>query len=250
MSHDNAQGTTPQDEAGVARRKFILGTAAATAGMWAAPSILSVDRAFAQVGSPGPDPDPDPGGCMTSARALTVTAAGLVNVNVGPFSSCQDGTGGDEFASATVTNGTSTLVSAEALDTDCRQAPTCRATASVATLRIDLTSLGIPLVLTADVITATAECTGGPTTLSSSIAELTLTANSVPLFVGADVSADPNTTVVNIDTAVLDLKVILNEQVGDTVNAIHITASVPNLLDPTRPQTVDIIVASATASCT
>ena len=40
------------DERGIDRRKFLLRTTAVTAGAWAAPSILTIDRAFGAPGSP------------------------------------------------------------------------------------------------------------------------------------------------------------------------------------------------------
>lgn len=249
MSHDDVQLPAAPDEPGVDRRKFLIGTAAASAGMWAAPSILSVDRAFAQVGTDQPPPDPED--CNTSAFALEVMANGPLLGVAELLSSCNNSTGGAPFADASVTRNGTTLVSATVLDTECSQSPRCRAFASVAMLRIDLTSLGIPLELTADLITATAECTSGTTTRSSTIANLTLTANSVPLFAGVAVNSLPNNELVNIAIpGGLALLVILNEQPGsDTVNAIRISATVPVLLSD-EVQTVDITIASATASCT
>lgn len=72
---DQQPDTTSHDtaEQGLDRRKFLLRTTAITAGAWAAPSILTIDKAFGQEkGSPGC--------CPKSSDAAT--AKGLVVVGL------------------------------------------------------------------------------------------------------------------------------------------------------------------------
>jgi hypothetical protein len=237
VSHDDVQLPAAQDEPGVDRRKFLIGTAAAGAGMWAAPSILSVDRAFAQTA--GTD---QPGGgtadCDTSAFDITVRASGRVNLSVGPFSSCSSTGGGPAVDIDT------TVVTATALDTQCTQDP-CRAFAQIASASIDLDTLGILLRIEATALTAEAKCSDGDTELDSSIAALRLTSGDISSDV--DVETTANSTVF-VTVGTVDVTVVFNQQTDDTVNAVRVTASVTNLLGET--QSVDVIVASATATCT
>jgi hypothetical protein len=135
------------------------------------------------------------------------------------------------------------VVTAQALVAECTQDP-CEATATIAAAKVDLNPLGIPLVVTATLIEAMASCSDGDTTLASSIAKLTVKVRGETVRVNVGTGA--NFVVIDETVAGVSVRIVLNEQVGDTVNAIRITASAPVL---TATQTADVIIASATASC-
>jgi hypothetical protein len=171
---------------------------------------------------------------MTSAFDITVRGSGLVGAAIGPFSSCSSTGGGSAVDIDT------TVVTATALKTECTQTP-CRAFAQIASASIDLRTLGIPLTVEATLLTAEAECSDGPTDLNSSIATLTLTSGASTTNV--TVQSAPNSTV-NVTVGTVAVTVVFNEQTGDTVNAVRVTASVAGVED------IEVIIASATASCT
>lgn len=66
-------GTSSTEATGMDRRKFLLRTTAITAGAWAAPSILTIDRAFGAPGSPDPCTD-----CGPNTETDGATVKGLV----------------------------------------------------------------------------------------------------------------------------------------------------------------------------
>lgn len=227
MTEDEVQEPAQAQE-GLGRRKFLIGTAAVGAGAWAAPSILAVDRALGQ----------EPGSplCDTRAFDILVTAKGAVTGHAGPVRECNDG-GGGSFAGGTAQiPGTSAPEgSVQVLTVSCSQDP-CRAFVEIASATVDLNPLGLPVVISATTITSEATCSGGTTTRSSSIA--TLTVNGTSRTVGTS----PNFLAVDEEIAGVHVKIVLNEQVGDTVNAIHIAAG-------DEIQSADVVIGSATASC-
>lgn len=218
-------------QTGLARRRFLAGGAVAV-GAWAAPSILVVRPARAAVGSP------QPGTCQTTALDVLATFSGPVAGTAGPARACQD-SGGGSLVDLTLTapGGSTPVVTIRTLSAACSQTP-CRARAEIASVSLFLTAVGIPATITATALESEAECTGGSTSRSSSIATVTVNGTDVAVATG------PNTTVFDQTIGTATVKIVANEQQGNTVNALRISAH-----DTSTGQSVDVIVASATASC-
>lgn len=234
--------TITQHETDLDRRRFLAG-AALTAGVWVAPSVLTVDRAFGTPGSPM---------CVNSAYDFTVVTTGPVSSTTGPVSSCSQ-SGTDTLTAFSITVPTfGTLGGGSGFTAECSDTTGCAASAEIAELAVDLTTLaGMPVTLNATTIRADASCAGGTSTRTVTIVngQLTVGATTIPL----DASPGPNTVVFDSTAAMgpVQLLVVLNEQTGaGTVNAIHISLTVTDPLTPSiPPQTVDIVIASATATC-
>lgn len=206
---------------GVDRRKFLIGTTAATAGVWAAPSILTMDRAFAAH-------SPNHVECVCGPATETegrialgsVTVAGTaIPVAVGCLNDDNTGVGPVTLPG---TLGTVNAVSADC--TDCG--------ADVETANAQLLLGSTPVV--AQALFANAECCNGQTTGRSKVVGLQIgSANVIN-------STSPQTI-----TTVPGFTIFLNQvEGGDRFNAVHIVGSAPGSL-----VVVDLRLGSARATC-
>jgi hypothetical protein len=221
----------------VDRRRFLVTGAVTTAAVWAAPSITTLDSAFA-AGSPAP--------CNAQAYDVLVTATGPAHGVVGPIRSCPTGTSGSLANAGLTVPGTSgEVVHASAFTATCGGSPCC-GHAQIAGLRVDSTPLTMTpvFVLTADVVTADACCPGPSRTASILNGVLTLGGTPIPI----PVSPAPNTQVIPggpVTLGTLTISLIANEQTGtSTVNALHLSAS-----DSSSHQTLDVVIAHAAVTC-
>lgn len=222
MDERTTSSNDADTQRGVDRRKFLIGTTAVTAGAWAAPSILTMDRAFAEhAGSPNRPCACGPGTTTEGRLALgSVTVAGVaVPVSVG--CSNDDNTG---VGPVLLPGGLGTVNAVSADCTDC--------SAEVETANVQLLLGTTPVV--AQALFANAACCHGHTTGGSKVVGLQVGNNTVIN------STAPETIVVPGFG-----EIRLNEQEGaDTFNAIHIVGSAPGSL-----VVVDLRLASARATC-
>jgi hypothetical protein len=217
------------------RRRFLLTGAVTTATVWAAPSITTLDKAFA-AGSPAP--------CAAQAYDILVTATGPAHGVVGPIRSCPTGTSGSLANTGVTIPGTSGEIAHAALFTaTCGGSPCC-GHAQISNLRVDSSPITMtPLVvLTANTITADSCCPGPNRT--ASIANGLITIGGQPFSI--PVSTPPNTQVLPITQfGTLHITLISNEQTaGGVVNALHLSAQ-----DSLSGQTLDVIIAHAAVTC-
>lgn len=208
--------------ASIDRRKFLAGTTAVTAAVWAAPSIVTIDRAFGADGSPT---------CTTSAYDMRGRFSGTVNGVLNPASSCADN-GSEALADITsIAVGGTTIGSGRLLFADCDTGACC---ASAGVTDLVLTIPGLPVIGVA-LLNAEACCSNHTTTRSATLTGVTIGGSALP-------NPGPNTTI-SLGTFG---SLILNEQSAvdeDTVNAFHLLANVPGV------QAVDLVIGSATADC-
>lgn len=221
----------------VDRRRFLVTGAVTTAAIWAAPSITTMDAAFA-AGSPAP--------CNAQAYDLLVTATGPVTGVVGPIRSCPTGTSGSlADAGLTIPGTTGEIAHARLFTATCGGTPCC-GHAQIAGLRVDSTPLTMTpvIVITSDTLTADA-CCPGPTR-TASIENGVITLGGTPILI--PVAPPPNTQVIPLPLqhlGSLTVSLIANEQTGTgTVNALHLSAS-----DSGSGQTLDVIISHAAVTC-
>lgn len=158
--------TTGKDasEQGLDRRKFLLRTTAITAGAWAAPSILTIDKAFGADGSPEPPCCPKTSDAAT-AKGLVVVGLTDTAIPIRANACLND----DDLGVGPVTlpGGLGTI---EAADAQC----TCGA--KVSTADVQLTVGGQPI--TAQALQSSASCgcdgkdTGGSTVYNVQVGQL------------------------------------------------------------------------------
>ncbi|MGH9243687.1 MAG: choice-of-anchor P family protein [Acidimicrobiales bacterium] len=201
------------------RRSFIRRSAIAGGAAWAAPAVVSLSSAGAQVGTPRPCP------CTADAFGLRVVIPPLGIDETFGVGGCVADTG------VVGVPGTAT-VSAQVVCGDATTGDVCTGAASIADLGVVVGPELLPtLTVDATIIesSASAACDPCSTTGSSSIASLTVNGIAVDV-----------TGACNLD--VLDLGLVfVNEQTctGDTleVNAIHILV----------PDIVEVVVAHSEA---
>ena len=176
------------------RREFIKRTAVAGTVVWAAPAIFTVSSASAA--SPTPIPCPN---CDSSAYGLATfgTVAGLP-LNLGPIGATSDAENCLLNLNAGVI--TSSDVCGRTADTDKH----CRASASVSGLGIVVPGVNVQAGVTRSRATWACDCSA-----REGIADiLGLTVNGNPVNIGTA----PNTTLVVINTALIDVIVTANRQ--------------------------------------
>lgn len=219
------------------RRRFLLTGAVTTATAWAAPSITTLDKAFA-AGSPAP--------CGASAYDILVTASGPAHGAVGPIRSCPTGTSGSLANGGLTIPGTGGEIAHASLFTaTCGGSPCC-GHAQISNLRVDSTPVTMTpvIVITANTVTADA-CCPGPSR-SASIANGVITLGGTPIAI--PVAPAPNTEVIPValqHIGTLTVSLIANEQTaGGVVNALHLRAS-----DSGSGQALDVVIAHAAVTC-
>lgn len=220
------------------RRRFLLTGAVTTATVWAAPSITTLDAAFAQT-SPAP--------CAAEAFDVLVTATGPATGVVGPVRSCPTGLSGSAGEAGLTIPGTSgEILHASAFTATCGGDPCC-AHSQVSFLNVDSSPLTMTPVftLTANTVTADSCCPGPTRTASIEQGVITIAGSPIPI----PVAPPPNTQVIPGGPATigsLTISLIANEQPAGTgtVNALHLVAS-----DSSTGQTLDVIVAHASVTC-
>ena len=228
MSEQQPTDTTSSTgSSGMDRRRFLLRTTAVTAGAWAAPSILTIDRAF---GATGGSPEPCVNcGPNTSTDAATVKGF-AIPLGMAPILVRQNACLNDDSPSIEVPLPLS-LGTVQAGAVTCGE---CEADVNVVSATIG------PIVTRELQATSTCSCTGGPTG-SSEVAFLQI---------GDDVLVNLNTTetvTFPIPAAFGSGFVTLNE-VGTGAdagefNAVHIVYT-----DLTG-NVIDLKLASAKATC-
>lgn len=229
---------TTQEQVGLDRRRFLAGAAVA-AGAWAAPTVLTLDRANAAIVGTAM--------CVDSAHVLKLVLSGTVNQTIGPISECVQ-SGDKNVATLSLPPGSLTpLVTATVGATSCNGTTGCSSASSLANLVVNLTSIA-PVSLSAEAVTADASCSGGSTTRDASLVQGKLVLGAVSQDL--PVNPGPNTVVIDTlsDTGPLGVRLVLNEQTGpSSVQAIHLIVQVR--VGTTVTQTVDLVVGFASASC-
>lgn len=180
--------THSDEQRGMDRRRFLLGTTAVTAGAWAAPSIFTIDRAFAaDTGTPCP--------CADNRQAVSVAAAGTIAGNTINQVQCpnegQDYSVGD-------------IGSLHVANAECQGC-----TANIEVTQVQLLIAGTPV--SAGVLKSHVRCC--PTGSQGGSSVLDFQAGSVTFSGSQTQTVDfPGTTGT----------ITFNEQIGDEFNAVHI----------------------------
>ena len=258
------ESSTDDTRSGVTRREAIKkGAIVGGTVMWVAPLVQTVGMspASAQTASPRP------GECVcTGTNSFDVTAAftGVVSGNVGPVQDFPAETGC--LANLSVTAPNAPLASAFLTsDTDCvggtTSGGTCSSFVELENLQTDLTAINsaLDVQLDASVVRAEATCTcAGGCTASSCITQVdgqaivTIGGNAVLVGTGAEL-CERQEIAINIPTAVGTVTgtIVLNDTSTDPCQATvaTINAQVRDLAGLVT-QTVNIVIARATAVCT
>lgn len=218
------------------RRELLKRGAAGGVLIWSAPAILSLPAGGARAQA-----TPQPGQCPGTAKDFQVDFTGPVTGQVGPTRQFPQSPGclanlAATFPGATDPFATATEGCAGATGTP----PNCCTFAQIAGANADLTDINaaFDVQFSATVLRADACCTPTGRTLDSTIAMTSLTIGGTNVPVDADPA--PNTTIPVPGLG----NIILNEQVGGTVRAVHIV-----LADPILGQGVDIVIAEASVTC-
>lgn len=252
-------GESSADEtpSGVTRREAIKkGAIVGGTVMWATPLVQTVTMGSASAQVPSP-----PGGeCVctgTNSFDVTATLSGLINTTVGPV---QDFPEDDDCLANLSVTATGTVNAFLTSDTDCvggtTAGGTCSSFVQLEGLHTDLSAINAALdvQLDASVVRAeaTCDCAGGcqaSSCITQTQGDAIVTIGGTAVLVGTGVELCERQEIA-IDLDGVSGTIVLNDTSTDPCQATvaTINATVTDLLGVT--QTVNIVIAQATAVCT
>jgi hypothetical protein len=238
---DESKNVDPSMAAdGVSRRDALKkGAIAGGALLWVPPAVQAIGMTRAGAQTPSP-----PGGCTSGgANDLQLDLTGLVTASVGPFRFVPGMPGCITNVVITLPNTSGPIVTAPTMCAT-QDPVTCCTQARVENLAASLLPVGIPIGATAAVLQADACCGANGPVLSSTITNLAVSVGGTPLVI--PVNPPPNTTVAVPANPLLSVTLVLNEQIGNTVRAVHLTVVVLSALGAPL-QRLELIIAEATA---
>lgn len=252
MSEDGFDNETASESGhGITRREAIRrGALLGGTALWVAPAVqnIGIARAAAQAASPPC--------CTSESYDILATFTGTISGSAGPIRSFPTNNGC--FSDLAVRtpgqpNATPFATAATACVGGTSAGGACSAFTELQDAAIDLRNINtgpgpgpFDVQVTGSVLRADASCTcgAGGCTLSSCTGTVTLTVAGT----SRTVPCAPNTTVTFGITGILTGTIVINEQAGCSVNAVHLTVEALET-NPMFTQTIDIVLGHASATC-
>lgn len=253
MSEDGFDNETASESGhGITRREAIRkGAVLGGTALWVAPVVqnIGIARAFGQA--------PSPPCCTSESFDVLATFTGTISGSAGPIRAFPTNNGcfSDLAVRTPGQPGATPFATAETACVGGTSAGgACSAFTELVNAAIDLRNINtspttpgpFDVQVTGSVLRADASCTcgGGGCTLSSCTGEVTLTVAGV----SQTVPCAPDTERTFGIPGVLTGTIVINEQSGCSVNAVHLTVTALET-NPMFTQIIDIILGHASATC-